>query len=127
LERLAYFAQSVMTNMGAADLVQRVQSPARGSARNPPTDVEKIALAFSRTPSHRAAADVLVEISKQGGVRTHRPAVFRKRCSGHTSGGGSAGRHRRRSSREASSGRFGPSPRQEFVELPGGPAVDELI
>jgi AAA domain len=77
LERLAYFAQSVMTNVGAADLVQRVQSLTRGTARNPPTDVEKIALAFDRAPSHRAAVDLLVEIGKQGGVRAHRPSVFR--------------------------------------------------
>jgi AAA domain len=48
LERLAYFAQSVMTNVGAADLVQRVQSLARGPARNPPTDVEEKALTFTR-------------------------------------------------------------------------------
>jgi DNA helicase-2/ATP-dependent DNA helicase PcrA len=77
LELLAYFAQSVMTNVGAADLVQRVQSLARGTARNPPTNVEDIALAFSRAPSHRTAIDVLVEIGKQGGVRTHRPSVLR--------------------------------------------------
>ena len=77
LERLARFGQSVMTNVGAADLVQRVQSLTRGTARNPPTDVEQSALAFVRTPSHRAAVDLLAEISKEGGVRTHRPAVLR--------------------------------------------------
>jgi DNA helicase-2/ATP-dependent DNA helicase PcrA len=77
LERLARFAQSVMTNVGAADLVGRVQSLMRGTARNPPTDVEKVALAFVRAPSYRAAVDLLVEINKEGGVRTHRPAVLR--------------------------------------------------
>jgi DNA helicase-2/ATP-dependent DNA helicase PcrA len=77
LERLAHFAQSIMTNVGAADLVQRVRSLASGTARNPPTNVEQIALAFSRAPSPLIAVDVLVEISKQGGVRTHRPAVLR--------------------------------------------------
>ena len=77
LARLAQFAQSVMTNVGAADLVQRVQSLTRGTARNPPSDVERAALAFVRVPSHRAAVDLLVEIGKQGGVRTHRPAVLR--------------------------------------------------
>jgi DNA helicase-2/ATP-dependent DNA helicase PcrA len=77
LEQLARFGQSVMTNVGAADLVQRVQSIMRDTARNPPTDVEQAALAFVRAPSHTAAVDVLVEIGKQPGVRTHRPAVLR--------------------------------------------------
>lgn len=77
LERLAGFAESVMTNVGAADLLRRVQSLTRGTARNPPTDVERAALAFVQAPSYGAAVDVLVEIGKEGGVRTHRPAVLR--------------------------------------------------
>ena len=77
LERLARFAQRIMTNVGSADLIRRVQSLTRGTARKPPTDVEQTALAFVRTPSHRAAVDLLVEIGKEGGVRTHRPAVLR--------------------------------------------------
>lgn len=77
LERLANFAQSVMRNVGAADLVRRVQSLSRGTARKPPTEVEKTALSFVRLPSYRAAVDVLVEIGKKGGVSTHRPAVLR--------------------------------------------------
>jgi DNA helicase-2/ATP-dependent DNA helicase PcrA len=77
LERLATFAQSVMRNVGAADLVRRVHSLQRGTARNPPTDAEAVALSFVRTPSYRVAVDVLVEIGKQGGVSAHRPAVLR--------------------------------------------------
>jgi DNA helicase-2/ATP-dependent DNA helicase PcrA len=77
LERLANFAQSVMRNVGAADLVRRVQSLMRGTSRNPPTDAETTALSFVRTPSHRAAVEVLVEIGKQAGVTAHRPAVLR--------------------------------------------------
>lgn len=77
LEQLAQFAQNVMTGVSAADLVRRVDSLIRGTARNPPTDVERSALAFVRTPSHRAAANLLSEMSKEGGVRTHRPAVLR--------------------------------------------------
>ena len=50
LDRLTQFGQSVMTNVGAADLVRRVQSLARGTARNPPTDVEQAALAFVGAP-----------------------------------------------------------------------------
>jgi DNA helicase-2/ATP-dependent DNA helicase PcrA len=74
---LAGFAQSVMRNVGAADLVRRVGSLARGTARNAPSDAEAAALNFVRNPCHRAAADVLVEIGKEGGVSTHRPAVLR--------------------------------------------------
>ncbi len=77
LEQVANFAQSVMTNVGAADLLRRVQSLQRGTARNPPTDVENAALAFARAPSHRRAAELLAEIGKEAGVRTHRPAVLR--------------------------------------------------
>lgn len=77
LERLATFAQSVMRNVGAADLVRRVQSLQRGTVRNPPTDAEAVALSFVLAPSYRVAVDVLVEIGKQGGVSAHRPAVLR--------------------------------------------------
>lgn len=77
LERLANFAQSVMRNVGATDLLRRVRSLMRGTARNPPTDVEAVALSFVRAPCYRAAVDVLVEIGKEGGVSTHRPAVLR--------------------------------------------------
>lgn len=77
LERLANFAQSVMRNVGAADLLRRVQTLLRGTARNPPTEVETAALAFARTPSHREAVALLVEISRESGVSAHRPAVLR--------------------------------------------------
>jgi DNA helicase-2/ATP-dependent DNA helicase PcrA len=77
LERLAQFAQRMMTNVGAADMVRRVKSLMRGTALKPATDVEKVALAFVRGPSYRAAAELLVEIGKAAGVRTHRPTVLR--------------------------------------------------
>ncbi|MFZ5492007.1 MAG: UvrD-helicase domain-containing protein [Pseudomonadota bacterium] len=77
LERLVNFAQSVMRNVGAADLLRRVQSLERGTARNPPTDVEAMALSFMHAPSHRGAVDLLVEIGKEAGVTAHRPAVLR--------------------------------------------------
>ena len=67
----------MMTNVGAADLLRRIQSLIRGTARNPPTAAERAALGFVRAPSYRAAIDLLVEIGREGGVRTHRPAVMR--------------------------------------------------
>ena len=78
LECLADFAQKVMTNIRAPDfLVRRVQSVMRGTARKPPTDVEKAALEFVHSPSHRSAVHLLIEMSQEAGVRTHRPAVLR--------------------------------------------------
>jgi DNA helicase-2/ATP-dependent DNA helicase PcrA len=77
LARIADFAQSVMTNVGAADLVRRVQSLQRGTARNAPSAVESVAVAFDASPTFACAVDLLVEIGKQAGTRTHRPAVLR--------------------------------------------------
>ena len=77
LEQLAFFAQSVMRHVGAADLVKRVRSLMHGRARKSPSDVERVALSFVRAPSHNAAVDLLVEIGKETGVTTHRPAVLR--------------------------------------------------
>jgi DNA helicase-2/ATP-dependent DNA helicase PcrA len=77
LQELTEFAQRVMRNVGAADFVQRVRSIQRGTARNEPTEAERMALAFVRDPSHRRAVDVLVELGKQAGVTAHRPAVLR--------------------------------------------------
>ena len=76
LSCLANFAQSVMTNVGAADLLRRVETVRSGRARKPPNDVESAALAFLAGPSYGAAVDVLVEISKDAGVRAYRPAVL---------------------------------------------------
>lgn len=92
LEQVAVFAESVMTNVGATDLIQRVKSLSRGTARRPASDVEKVALDFVQAPSYRLAVDLLVEIGKEAGVRTHRPAVLRscikafQMCDGTTNG-----------------------------------------
>jgi hypothetical protein len=77
LERLALFGESLMANAGASDLVRRIESLTRGRARKPPTELESVALEFVLSPSHHSAVDVLVEMGKQAGVRTHRPAVLR--------------------------------------------------
>lgn len=77
LRRVVTFAGSVMKNVGATDLLQRVESLRRGTARRPASDVEQAALAFDASPTARAAVDLLVEINKQGGVDAYRPAVLR--------------------------------------------------
>jgi hypothetical protein len=77
LSRLANFAQSVMINVGAADLLRRVQTLEAGRGRKAASDTEIAAMRFRSAPSYSNALDVLVEIGKEGGVRQHRPAVMR--------------------------------------------------
>lgn len=74
---LVEFAAEVMTNLGGPELIQRVTSLTAGTARKPPDEVEKSALAFCAAPSRQSALNVLVEMNKQQGVRVHRPAVLR--------------------------------------------------
>ncbi len=77
LSCLAHFAESVMTNVGADDLVRRVQTISSGKARKAPSPVERAALRFLKAPSYAGAADLLSEINQEAGVRAHRPAVVR--------------------------------------------------
>jgi AAA domain len=73
LAHVVNFAQSVMTNVGANDLLQRVRSLQRGTARRVPSEVERAALDFATEPSNAGALKLLSEIGKQSGVRPHRP------------------------------------------------------
>lgn len=77
LDQLAQFAESVMANVGAADFVGRVRAIGSGRRGAAAGDAERVALDFVRQPNYVAAVDVLVEIGKLAGVRTHRPAVHR--------------------------------------------------
>lgn len=67
-----------MTNVGAAAMVQRLQTLRAGRAPNPPTEAEQIALRFAENPTYTGAVDLLEAINAQGGVRTHRPAILRR-------------------------------------------------
>jgi hypothetical protein len=77
LESLLEFAERVMTNVGAGDLLTRIDSLSRGTARREASAAETAAREFKSRPSHANAVNVLVEINKQTGVRAHRPAVLR--------------------------------------------------
>ena len=77
LDHVVSFAQRVMTNVGGADLLQRVAILQRGTARRPATEVELAALEFATVPSYGGALNLLAEIGKQAGVRAHRPAILR--------------------------------------------------
>jgi DNA helicase-2/ATP-dependent DNA helicase PcrA len=77
VEVVADFAESLMTNVGAADLVRRVDTLMRGTARREASDVESAAIALHRDPCMHRVRDLLVEINKDAGVRVFRPAVLR--------------------------------------------------
>ncbi len=66
-----------MTNVGAGDMLRRVDTLNRGTARKEPTEVEIAAIAFQCDPTHKRIADLLVAINKEAGVRSYRPAVLR--------------------------------------------------
>lgn len=77
LKRVADFAQSLMANVGAADLVRRTQSLIKGTTRKAPTQVERVAVTFAQEPTLCGMVDLLMEISKKDRVRVYRPAVLR--------------------------------------------------
>lgn len=77
LTNLAGFAQTVMTNVAAADdFVARVDTIRGGKHRNAPNDAELAAMEFLDAPSYPRAANLLGQISAAGGVRIHRPAIL---------------------------------------------------
>jgi len=77
LDHVVSFAGSVMTNTGATALLSRVATLRAGRARRAATTVETSALNLVDAPSYRGAAALLSEISREQGVRTHRPAILR--------------------------------------------------
>jgi hypothetical protein len=77
LDVVVRFAATVMTNVGADDLLARVASLRSGKARRPPSETETAALDFAARPSYAGASALFAAISKDAGVRTHRPAVLR--------------------------------------------------
>lgn len=77
LFRVASFAETMMTNFSATDLCARVSLLEHQRGRREVSDVEEAALVFKDRPIPQTAVDLLVEIGRQTGVRTHRPAVLR--------------------------------------------------
>lgn len=76
LGQILALAQSVMTNVGVAELNRRLESLSRGTARNPPTEAESRALEFGRAPSLATAIALLSELRALPNVRVHRPAIL---------------------------------------------------
>jgi hypothetical protein len=76
-QRLLGFAEKVMTNVGGADIIRRVGILGSGTQRKDATPVESAVLRFMAMRTYDSAADALVEISREAGVREHRPIVLR--------------------------------------------------
>ncbi len=77
LQHVVSFASTVMTNTGAANLLSRVATLRAGRERRPASPVEALAVQLVEAPTYPVIADLLVEIGREHGVRTHRPAIMR--------------------------------------------------
>jgi hypothetical protein len=77
LDNVVGFAAMVMTNVGPDDLLARVASLRSGSARRAASETEAAALEFAERRSYAGASTLLAAISRDAGVRAHRPAVLR--------------------------------------------------
>ena len=71
------FAETIMANVGAEDMLRRLTTLESGRARRPATDAETAALRFKAAPSSSTMAALLEALNRQGGVRVFRPAVLR--------------------------------------------------
>ncbi len=77
LHQLVNFASELMTQVGAADLLARVETIRQGRARMPPTPAEAAAVAFAAAPSLGAALHLLQQLEHQAHARVFRPEMLR--------------------------------------------------
>ena len=76
LSAAATFAQSMMTGIGATDLVRRVGVLRRGRNRRDASQLERQAMAFEDQRTFNSLAVLFSSMSEAGGVRTYRPTVL---------------------------------------------------
>ena len=76
LEIVIEFAESLMTNVGAKELLDRVNSIMKGSAKKAANDVETAAINFLNNRSYLSVRNLLVEINKSTAVRVYRPDIL---------------------------------------------------
>jgi DNA helicase-2/ATP-dependent DNA helicase PcrA len=76
LDQLVNFAAEVMTHVGAANLLARVETIRQGRARVPPTPAEAAAVAFASAPTLEGALRLLQELEDQAQARVFRPEVL---------------------------------------------------
>jgi len=91
LRQLAEFATSLMTGVGAANLLARVETIRGGRARTPATPAEAAAVAFMAAPSHKTTIDLLQSLADQHGARVYRPEVLYCCISALRAAGGDGG------------------------------------
>jgi len=77
LESLVSFATNLITGVGEAELLRRVQSLARGTARNKASAAEEAALTFQRAPSFASAQALLLALEDAPIARVYRPEALR--------------------------------------------------
>ncbi|UVK48908.1 UvrD-helicase domain-containing protein (plasmid) [Mesorhizobium sp. AR07] len=70
------FAENLMSNFSAADLVRTIASARAGTLGRALSDMEQAAVAFEEERTLFRVTDLLVAISRAGGVRCYRPAVL---------------------------------------------------
>jgi hypothetical protein len=76
LSVVAPFAENLMSNFSATDLVRSVALARSGTLGRPLSEIEQAAIVFEEARTFAAAADLLVAINRAGGVRCYRPAVL---------------------------------------------------
>ncbi|MCA1494449.1 UvrD-helicase domain-containing protein [Ensifer sp. NBAIM29] len=76
LSVVASFAENVMSNFSAEDLVRSTTAARAGTLGRAMSDMERAAVAFEEVRTLPAVADVLVAINRASGVRCYRPAVL---------------------------------------------------
>ncbi|RDB43411.1 DNA helicase UvrD [Halomonas sp. DQ26W] len=76
LRQIVKFASSLMTGVGAANLLTRVETIRGGRARTPATPAEAAAVAFMAAPSYTSSIDMLQSLADQRGARVYRPEVL---------------------------------------------------
>lgn len=91
LRQIVEFATSVMTGVGAANFLTRVQTIRGGRARTPATPAEAAAAVFMALPSHTTSIDVLQTLANQPGARVYRPEVLHCCISALRAAGGDGG------------------------------------
>ena len=77
LPKLVDFAGSLMTGVGAAELLHRVETIRLGRAKKAPSAAEAAAVAFCETPTITAALRLLTCLSEQNEARVYRPEILR--------------------------------------------------
>jgi hypothetical protein len=77
LDALITFAAQLMSNIEAPQLLNRIGSLMRGSARKDATRVEAAALNFRAAPSPGNAANLFEKLSKTERTNVHRPEMLR--------------------------------------------------